>query len=140
VQGKVQAGMKTLVVALAVVLGAPRAFADEPPAPRDSIKECPFEGRISGWPPPAGLSQWCEIEDAQGRLVKNGPWMAWYESGKIKAVGEYIQGKRHGRWLVWNPGGDLISDRKYKFGQLMKEESPTERTEAPAPVPVSPSD
>jgi hypothetical protein len=129
------AGVRHLIaIALGLLCaGSREAFAVEPSG--DSrLEACP-DGRVAGEAPPGGTLQWCETPSPSGAWIKNGPWLAWYPSGKPKAQGEYASGKRHGRWLVWNPGGELISDREYAHGRLVKEDAPRSAPDAPRNEP-----
>ncbi len=42
---------------------------------------------------------------------------------RIKYIGQWERGKKHGKWKYYDTSGKLISTKKYKHGILMKEKS-----------------
>jgi len=77
-----------------------------------------------------------------GKLVKDGRFIAWFENGKKQieqnfregslegmetrwytngqkeSEGRWVDGKRHGTWSYWHRNGDLKETRKYENGRL----------------------
>lgn len=78
---------------------------------------CPEGTWQAGATPPYGYELWCEKLDAQGRVVKHGPSMAWSNAGYQNAEGEYQEGKRHGRWRFWTWDGRRASEGEYREGK-----------------------
>ena len=47
--------------------------------------------------------------------LKNGEEKEYYENGKLKFVGNYLNGKRHGKGKEYYENGDRYSDDKLKY-------------------------
>jgi len=56
---------------------------------------------------------WCEKAD--GTL--HGPMVSRYDSGQLKEIGTYRDGKREGRWTYWAPDGTLAAKLEFKQGK-----------------------
>jgi len=84
-----------LVVVGLVVL---RARADAPVA-------CPEGARRVEARSPSGLEQWCERPGQAGRVVRDGPYRAWYPSGRLKIEGQLADGLKTGAWTYWHGNG-----------------------------------
>lgn len=50
-------------------------------------------------------AMWCATRDADGTLVRNGPFLSWRPDWSPNAEGQYRNGKRDGRWRAWYPNG-----------------------------------
>lgn len=48
--------------------------------------------------------------------LKNGEWITWYESGKIKEINTWKKGIRS-TTCIYNPGGELVSKTSYRNGK-----------------------
>ena len=48
----------------------------------------------------------------------DGLYTNWYKDGKIKQQGSYIDGKKHGKWTVWDTKGDGLGEFEYDHGQI----------------------
>jgi antitoxin component YwqK of YwqJK toxin-antitoxin module len=46
------------------------------------------------------------IKDASGAYVNFGHWKGYYPDGRVMGEGEYVQGKRHGKWTRWYAPGE----------------------------------
>src|SRR5437764_35466 len=62
------------------------------------------------------------MPDLSGQWAKNGPWRAWYNNGRLRAQGEFLDGRRDGDWWVWDPGGELIATVRYRHGRIAESE------------------
>jgi antitoxin component YwqK of YwqJK toxin-antitoxin module len=52
----------------------------------------------------------------QDQKIKDGPYLEYHESGEIKIVGEYKNGRRSGLWSSWYTNGELQSELNYSDG------------------------
>jgi hypothetical protein len=106
------------VVRQAIAIGASSAFVLTllSGIARAAPIACPEHAHLEGSFPPNGNEAWCEMEDASGRSVKSGPWMAWYENGQVRAEGEYLEGRKEGRWTIWSPDGEVIAELLFEHG------------------------
>lgn len=53
---------------------------------------------------------------------KEGPWETFYDdeyqwTHREKGGGEYLNGKRNGRWLFWDSDGEILEDGNYQEGK-----------------------
>jgi antitoxin component YwqK of YwqJK toxin-antitoxin module len=39
--------------------------------------------------------------------------------GKVREKGNYISGKRDGRWITYDKSGKISDEKKFKDGELM---------------------
>lgn len=46
-------------------------------------------------------------------------WKKWFENGELKSVSKYKNGLKHGKELIYNTEGILISEEKYSKGKLI---------------------
>jgi len=51
--------------------------------------------------------------------VNNGCAVSWWSDGKIQAIDNYKDGKRHGKSMEWNTLGELMNDRLYINGEIV---------------------
>lgn len=79
----------------------------------------------------------CTIKKApDGQIVKDGPYVEWYPSGKPALTGEYKDGKKTGKWIEWEESGKRVSERWFDNGL----ETPTRAAKDPTrPVSTVPS-
>jgi len=76
--------------------------------------ECPAETTFHERDAEQGRSAWCE--DAQGRL--HGPAGRWYANGTRQSRDNWVHGREHGRWLVWDENAVRREERYYVDGEL----------------------
>lgn len=48
--------------------------------------------------------------------VRHGPWIDFWENGKIREIGPYVAGKRHGTFTTWDTKGKLTSRYTFENG------------------------
>ena len=48
----------------------------------------------------------------------DGPFEAWYETGRRRASGRYAQGRRVGTWTCWDPEGERSLTASYDDGYM----------------------
>ncbi len=64
-----------------------------------------------------GTKKCYQKRDQSGNFVNDGKYFEWYPNDKISLVGEYLQGKKTGRWQEYNEKGEVISDKYFKDGK-----------------------
>ena len=84
---------------------------------RSGETRCPGETTLAGAKPPAGSEEWCEYKDAEGKSVKHGSYVAWYDDQHKQAEVLYEHGKEHGLTTVWYPSGKKMLEGNYKGGE-----------------------
>lgn len=73
----------------------------------------------------------CSIKkDAQGQVIKDGPYLEWFPNGEPALLGEYSDGKKSGKWIEWDASGNKISERWFEDGR----ETPTRDLSEVKPV------
>ena len=45
----------------------------------------------------------------------------WYANGQIQSDGNYIDGKKDGKWINWNQKGQITSEKHMKNGNIISE-------------------
>ena len=51
----------------------------------------------------------------------HGPYaLWWYPAGKLKIMGQFDHGLKHGRWRHWSRRGRLVFDVRYDRGKLIR--------------------
>jgi len=57
-------------------------------------------------------------------MIENGKWMGkwvyYNPTGALHKTGEYVNSLRHGLWLMYNLRGELIGEKTYDNGKLLK--------------------
>lgn len=53
-------------------------------------------------------------------LYKEGPYISFYENGKLREKGSYKLGEKNGVWTNWYEKGQKMSEELYKSGLLFK--------------------
>jgi len=76
---------------------------------------CPQGSRLTGESPPKGFQLSCELPDG----TKHGKWILWFPGGLKKEEGEYQDGKRVGTWTSWYRSGQKKSEGQYKDDKKM---------------------
>lgn len=61
-----------------------------------------------------GAQQFCALENE----VRHGPWIAFWPNGKVREIGPYVKGYRHGTFTTWNSRGKLNSRYTWTNGQI----------------------
>jgi len=46
----------------------------------------------------------------------HGPFTLWYESGRKREEGQYVRGRAHGRWIKWDEAGNRLKEVLFKDG------------------------
>lgn len=67
-----------------------------------STVRCPMGTRTVEVAPPAGREEWC-ASNVTG--VRQGPYRAWYATGRLKIEGHFLDGQKSGRWRFWHGNG-----------------------------------
>jgi antitoxin component YwqK of YwqJK toxin-antitoxin module len=47
-------------------------------------------------------------------IIKNGPYLSYYQNGMLESSGFYIDNEKDSIWLQYSPEGKLIKTEKYK--------------------------
>ena len=64
------------------------------------------------------------------RVLKNGPIITYHDNGRVKEKGQYDQGKKNGKWKIYNSKGTLDVIITYKMGEILSEKKPDQITES----------
>lgn len=78
---------------------------------------CPAGSTLVGSAPPTGTEEWCEYRDSEGKAVKHGAYIAWYESNRKQAEVNYRHGKEDGPTTLWYPDGKKMLQGNYRDGE-----------------------
>ena len=46
----------------------------------------------------------------------HGPFTLWYESGGKREEGQYVRGRAHGRWIKWDERGVVLKVVEFRHG------------------------
>ena len=68
--------------------------------------DVPFTGKVTG--------------QEQGTFKngkKEGPWVDYWSSGRLREKGDYKNGKREGPWVTYLHNGQLVDEGTYKNGK-----------------------
>lgn len=63
----------------------------------------------------------CNYETDKGML--NGEYRSYYDNGKLKCEGSFLQNNRYGFWVFYQPNGKIQSMRDYKNNYSFEEKS-----------------
>jgi hypothetical protein len=74
----------------------------------ESAIACPEGTSRAEAEPPAGREQWCERLDRSGTRTRHGPYRASYPDGRPKIQGQFVEGRKAGRWTFWYGNGILF--------------------------------
>jgi len=99
--------------------GAAESTPSTEPAPgEDGIAPPPSEPEVIKERYPGGELRVLRhaYKDDDGKLVNHGEWSWWTPGGTKTAFGEFVHGKRHGRWTRWfAPGeGPMFAEPLYR--------------------------
>lgn len=86
--------------------GSGRAAYDGP------ISSCPEGASLAGAAPPGGTALWCQL--ASG--AKHGAYVRWFATGQRAETGEYMNGKRNGRWVEFYQDGSERERTQWRRG------------------------
>jgi len=86
--------------------GSGRAAYDGP------ISSCPEGASLAGAAPPGGTALWCQL--ASG--TKHGAFVRWFATGQRAETGEYMNGKRNGRWVEYYQDGSERERTQWRRG------------------------
>jgi hypothetical protein len=81
----------------------PASAASEAKGPPQEgpISSCPEGASLAGAAPPAGSALWCQLPSGS----RHGHYLRWYPSGKRAEEGEFLNGKKNGRWTEFYEDG-----------------------------------
>ncbi len=106
-----------LPVADAPVADAPGTPTAEPPVegqPVDPAADVPTKV-VRSRDPRGGIQIERSVFVKGGKYVNHGAWMASYPDGKEFGGGDYLHGKRHGKWWRWfEPGEAMFGSPLYR--------------------------
>lgn len=60
----------------------------------------------------------CQLCTAQSRF-EDGPHKTYYDSGELKSEGDYLNGKRNGKWLSYHKNGRISKEYEYDKGKYV---------------------
>lgn len=63
------------------------------------------------------ISYWAFCQEIN-HDIKNGEWKEYYENGKLKTVGNYLNEKKNGQWTTYDVDGQIETDSYYVEGKL----------------------
>lgn len=122
------------VLAGALLLGActtvphPCLEGGEPARDAPVVVQVDAEGKPVKPPRWKGTRQCFQRKGPEGKLVNDGRYVEYYPSGARALEGEYKMGKRHGKWLEFDPDGKLISERWFDNGRETETRTNEDRT------------
>ena len=107
----------TMLLAVVALMGCRK----DPPLPAIAVPahpdlQCPPGTLPAGTAPPQGDTVWCEITNAAGLKVREGPSLEWHPNERRRAEGSYVAGERHGEWLYWYATGSPEARGSYAIG------------------------
>ena len=57
-----------------------------------------------------------QVQDQNGRWMREGPWTAWHENGTLHELGGYRDDLEHGRWQWWYESGVRMAEGNFEVG------------------------
>lgn len=76
---------------------------------------CPSGSDKAGNP---GGEEYCERANDAGEVVKDGPYVKWYQDAKQRQIqGLYRDGLREGSWTAWHENGNRMEQAEYRGGR-----------------------
>jgi len=81
-------------------------------------EESKADGQYLGQEHEYNFSKYPEIFLTIKNGKEDGLATRWYKDGQIKQQGSHIDGKRHGKWTVWDTKGDGLGEFEYDHGQI----------------------
>lgn len=79
-----------------------------------TIESCPEGTTLQEKKGTDGEQVFCGIANG----VRHGPWIAFWPNGKVREIGPYVKGFRHGSFATWNSHGKLNSRYTWTNGQI----------------------
>jgi hypothetical protein len=64
-----------------------------------------------------GIKRCYQTVNDSGQLVNNGKYYEWYNSDQIALTGQYKNGKKIGRWIEYDKGGQKLSEKYFEDGK-----------------------
>lgn len=61
----------------------------------------------------------CDGEMVDG--LEDGPWTYWSQDGSNTTTGAWVMGEREGEWFEYGPDGQILTERLYRAGRLVKQ-------------------
>jgi len=83
---------------------------------------CPAGTRSAGGAPPRDFFEWCERDRGETlgaggqEAVKHGPFRVFWESGALRQLGGYLEGRAEGEWRSWHHDGRLAERGAFSAG------------------------
>lgn len=94
------------------------ASASTSPAPTPAPASfCPLGTSLRETRAAGQREKWCATEDRGGIAIKNGPYVAWFSSGRKHFEGAYRNGRQDGAWTEWYPSGVVAAKGSYRAGR-----------------------
>ena len=56
---------------------------------------------------------------ASGHLL-NGSYKVFYDNQQFAEKGTFINGLKHGKWIFWDPNGEILRTENWFFGKSLK--------------------
>ena len=109
---KARTTLASIFILLSLVMGG-SSCASHPQRPCTEGGQPAREGPT----PFRGIKRCYQEPDLSGRLVNQGKYFEWYNNDKIALTGEYKDGKKTGRWIVYDEKGDKVSDQYFENGK-----------------------
>jgi len=53
-------------------------------------------------------------------IIKNGPYLSYFENGKLESSGFYVDNEKDSIWIYYKPNGQIHKIEKYRFDQLIE--------------------
>ncbi|MCF8253280.1 MAG: hypothetical protein K9H61_06490 [Bacteroidia bacterium] len=53
-------------------------------------------------------------------IIKNGPYLSYFENGKLESSGFYVDNEKDSIWMYYKPNGQIHKIEKYRFDQLIE--------------------
>jgi antitoxin component YwqK of YwqJK toxin-antitoxin module len=108
----------TLGLALLLVIASLGAHLRRGKASTGELR-CPV-GQVRGARPPVDHFQWCSLEVARGREIRQGPWVVWWDATHKQQEGSFLGDRAHGEWRSWDLAGRLVELATYAAGELQR--------------------
>lgn len=110
-----------LVCFAALVVGCTPKTAPHPaagPTPGSPELHCPPGTQPNGFDPPDGIEVWCSLTRGDGKIVREGPSIAWHPSGVAKSSeGAWSDDVMTGEWSTFYPTGTVEQRGTYTNGR-----------------------
>ena len=108
---------------LELVTAAPSdtEIEDEPTAVRGSTEAERFETETTRGKREGRWTTWFDNgkKRSEGGYLDgemHGPFTLFYESGNKREEGQYVRGRAHGRWVKWDEDGNRVKEVEFRHG------------------------